>query len=184
MTFTESYEGLHEYMASHSGAGALVNELSRSWLGTFGGVLAVLGVIAAPITTGDTALRSARLMVADFLKFDQRKIWKRIAVTAPIFILVFLIMSIDFSVLWRYFAWSNQTLAVFTLWAVTCYLARKKLPYIISLLPAIFMTVVSVSYLMYAPRPEGLGLSLVLSLSAAIAVAAVLTFIFYRKVLK
>ena len=184
VTFTESYEGLHEYMASHSGAGALVNELSRSWLGTFGGVLAVLGVIAAPITTGDTALRSARLMVADFLKFDQRKIWKRIAVTAPIFILVFLIMSIDFSVLWRYFAWSNQTLAVFTLWAVTCYLARKKLPYIISLLPAIFMTVVSVSYLMYAPRPEGLGLSLVLSLSAAIAVAAVLTFIFYRKVLK
>ena len=184
VTFTESYEGLHEYMASHSGAGALVNELSRSWLGTFGGVLAVLGVIAAPITTGDTALRSARLMVADFLKFDQRKIWKRIAVTAPIFILVFLIMSIDFSVLWRYFAWSNQTLAVFTLWAVTCYLARKKLPYIISLLPAIFMTAVSVSYLMYAPRPEGLGLSLVLSLSAAIAVAAVLTFIFYRKVLK
>lgn len=184
VTFTESYEGLHEYMASHSGAGALVNELSRSWLGTVGGVLAVLGVIAAPITTGDTALRSARLMVADFLKFDQRKIWKRIAVTAPIFILVFLIMSIDFSVLWRYFAWSNQTLAVFTLWAVTCYLARKELPYVISLLPAIFMTVVSVSYLMYAPRPEGLGLSLAVSLSAAIAVAAVLTFIFYRKVLK
>ncbi|MCM1483953.1 MAG: carbon starvation protein A [Muribaculaceae bacterium] len=180
VTFTGGYHELSEYMSTHSGAGALVNELSRSWLGTVGGVLAVLGVIAAPITTGDTALRSARLMIADFMNLDQQRIWKRMAVTAPIFVSVFLIMSIDFTVLWRYFAWSNQTLAVFTLWAVTWYLARTHKPYIISMLPAMFMTIVSVTYLMYAPRPEGLGLGLPIALTSAIAVCMCITALFSR----
>lgn len=180
VAFTGGYEQLGQYMSTHGGAGALVNELSRSWLGTVGGVLAVLGVIAAPITTGDTALRSARLMVADFLKVDQRPILKRLAVTAPIFITVFLIMSIDFSVLWRYFAWSNQTLAVFTLWAVTFYLARVHKPYIISLLPAMFMTMVSVTYIFFAPRPEGLGLGLPMALAVAACVCALITSIFVK----
>lgn len=184
VAFTGGYEQLGEYMSTHDGAGALVNELSRSWLGTVGGVLAVLGVIAAPITTGDTALRSARLMVADFLKVDQKPMLKRLAVTAPIFIVVFLIMSIDFSVLWRYFAWSNQTLAVFTLWAVTFYLARIRKPYVISLLPAMFMTMVSVTYLFFAPRPEGLGLGLPAALAIAATVCVLITAVFIKTCLK
>lgn len=180
VAFTGGYEQLSEYMNTHAGAGALVNELSRSWLGTFGGVLAVLGVIAAPITTGDTALRSARLMIADFIKLDQKSILKRLSVTIPIFATVFLIMMIDFQVLWRYFAWSNQTLSVFTLWAITFFLGRTRRPYIISLLPAMFMTVISASYLLYAPRPEGFGLSLPVSIGIAAIICALITVIFFK----
>ena len=117
IAFTGGYEGLTQYMAGHNNsAGALVNDLSISWLGTFGGILALLGVVAAPITSGDTALRSARLIAADFLHIDQSKVVKRLLVSVPIFVASFCIMLIDFSVLWRYFAWCNQTLSVFTLW--------------------------------------------------------------------
>ncbi len=176
IAFTGGYDGLTQYMAQHNNsAGALVNELSISWLGTFGGILALLGVVAAPITSGDTALRSARLIAADFLKYDQSKTLKRLVVSLPIFVATFFIMMIDFSVLWRYFAWCNQTLAVFTLWAVTVYLARKKKLYIITLIPAMFMTAVSVSYIMYAPRPEGFGFDYTIAVSAG-CVAAVTLF--------
>ncbi len=176
IAFTGGYDGLTQYMAQHNNsAGALVNELSISWLGTFGGILALLGVVAAPITSGDTALRSARLIAADFLKYDQSKTLKRLVVSLPIFVATFFIMMIDFSVLWRYFAWCNQTLAVFTLWAVTVYLARKKKLYIITLIPAMFMTAVSVSYIMYAPQPEGFGFDYAIAVSAG-CVAAVTLF--------
>lgn len=179
IAFTGGYEGLTEYMAQHgNSAGALVNDVSISWLGTFGGILALLGVVAAPITSGDTALRSARLIVADFLKFDQSKTLKRLLISVPIFAIAFLVMMIDFSVLWRYFAWCNQTLAVFTLWAVTVYLARKKKLYIITLLPAMFMTAVSVSYILYAPRPEGFGIGYGVAVGAGCAAAVILFVLF------
>ncbi|MBD5316226.1 MAG: carbon starvation protein A [Bacteroides sp.] len=181
VAFTGGYEGLTDYMAQdgHS-AGSLVTDISRGWLGTFGGVLALLGVIAAPITTGDTALRSARLILADFMRFDQKAFWRRIAVTLPLFALVFGIMMIDFNVLWRYFAWSNQTLAVFTLWAMAVYMARKRLPYVIAMLPAMFMTVVSVTYLCYAPRPEGLGLGMGVGLGLSVVAVAIMCGLFMR----
>ena len=144
IAFTGGYEQLASYMAEHNNsAGILVNDISMSWLGTFGGILALLGVIAAPITSGDTALRSARLIAADFLHYDQSKTIKRLIISLPIFVAAFCIMMIDFSVLWRYFAWCNQTLAVFTLWAITVYLARHKKVYFITLIPAMFMTAVS-----------------------------------------
>lgn len=174
IAFTEGYDGLNSYMSTSTPA-PLVKEISVTWLGTFGGLLAIIGVIAAPITTGDTALRSARLIAADFLKFDQRRFWKRLALSLPIFALSFVVMLIDFKVLWRYFAWSNQTLAVFTLWACTVYLARKHRAYVITLLPAMFMTAVSVSYLMYAPRPEGLGLDLSVSVAGGVSVSVIVT---------
>lgn len=184
VAFTGGYDGLAGYMAQdgHS-AGSLVSDISHSWLGTVGGVLALLGVIAAPITTGDTALRSARLTIADFMKFDQKSLWRRFAITIPIFAAVFAIMMMDFNVLWRYFAWSNQTLAVFTLWAMTLYLAKRRLPYIIAMLPAMFMTVVSICYLLYAPRPEGLGLGLGWAIGAGLTVTAAfaLTFLLRKK---
>ena len=167
-------------MAEHgNSAGALVNDLSISWLGTFGGILALLGVIAAPITSGDTALRSARLIAADFLHFDQSKVVKRLLISVPIFVATFAVMMIDFSVLWRYFAWCNQTLAVFTLWAVTVYLARKKKFYLITMLPAMFMTAVSVSYILYARRPEGFGLDYSVAVGAGCVMAALLCVLFY-----
>lgn len=179
IAFMGSYENLAAYMATegHS-AGTVVNAIAMDWLGVAGGVLAMLGVIAAPITTGDTALRSARLIAADFVKIDQRKLVKRLLLSLPIFALAFTVMLIDFNVLWRYFAWSNQTLAVFTLWAATVYLARRRLSYIITLVPAMFMTAVSVSYLLFAPSPEGLGLSWWASVTSGVAFAACLLAIF------
>ena len=89
-------------------------------------------------------------------------------------------MMIDFNVLWRYFAWSNQTLAVFTLWAATVYLARRRKAYVVTLLPAMFMTAVSISYLLFAPRPEGLGLDWFISITIAVAVSLALLILFMR----
>jgi len=182
ITFTGGYEQLQSYMAAHgSNAGELVNEISMSWLGTFGGILALLGVIMAPITTGDTALCSSRLIAADFLHLDQKKIIKRLLVSIPIFVLCFLVMCIDFNVLWRYFAWCNQTLAVFTLWAITVWLARHGKAYVVSLLPAMFMTAVSVSYFLFAARPEGLGLPWGFAVGTGCVVAVGLLILFYAK---
>lgn len=182
IAFTGGYEGLAEFMAdpSKGGAGGLVNSISIEWLGGAGGVLAMLGVIAAPITSGDTALRSARLIAADFLHFDQSKIWKRLLVSIPIFALCFMIMMIDFNILWRYFAWCNQMLAVFTLWAITVYLARHHRLYWVSLIPAIFMTVVCVSYIVYAPNPEGFGMPYSVALGVGAVAAIVISALFFR----
>ena len=181
ITFTGGYEGLDAYMAvpGHNPS-SLIHEISISWLGPVGGILAVIGVIAAPITTGDTALRSCRLMVADITGFSQKKLWHRAVVSLPLFVATFLIMNIDFNILWRYFAWSNQTLAVFTLWACTVYLARHSRFFYITLLPAMFMTVVSVSYLLVAPRPEGFALPYAVGVGVGIAVSALLTAMFCR----
>lgn len=180
VAFTGGYEQLSAYMAAegHS-AGSLVHDVSFEWLGTFGGLLALLGVVAAPITTGDTALRSARLSVADMMGFDQSKLWRRLVVAIPIFLAAMFIMSIDFNVLWRYFAWCNQTLAVFTLWAITVYLARKSKPYIISFIPACFMTVVCTSYLLAAPSPEGFGLEQTTAVAIGLLVAALVSAMFF-----
>lgn len=181
IAFTGGYEQLATYMAEHNNsAGVLVNDVSISWLGTFGGILALLGVVAAPITSGDTALRSARLIAADFLHYDQSKTVKRLIISLPIFAAAFGIMMIDFSVLWRYFAWCNQTLAVFTLWAITVYLARHKKVYFITLIPAMFMTAVSVSYILFAPTPEGFGLSYPVAVGSGIAVAIILLGLFFN----
>ena len=151
-------DGLQAFAAQHPGeniAALVVDRISRSWLGTVGGLLAIVGVIAAPITSGDTALRSARLIVADFLHLDQRRIGKRLMIAIPLFICVFGMVFVDFNIVWRYFAWTNQTLAVFTLWAGTIFLYRQRhtrLGYVISLMPALFMTMVSSSYILIAPE--------------------------------
>lgn len=173
IAFTGGYQGLAEYMAvdGHT-PGTLVHDVSIGWLGVFGGVLAIIGVVAAPITTGDTALRSVRLIVADTLKLDQRKFLKRALISIPLFAVTFAVMMVDFQVLWRYFAWSNQSLAVFTLWAVTVYLARNRRFFYITLIPALFMTVVTVSYIFMAP--EGFSLDIELSLGIGVTAAVVL----------
>lgn len=187
ITFTGGYDNLQEYLGNGSPA-LLVDNLSRSWLGTFGGILAVLGVIAAPITSGDTALRSARLIAADFMKIGQQKIMKRLMVSVPIFALCFVIMLLPYDALWRYFAWCNQVLSVFTLWAITVYLARNRRLYMITIVPALFMTVVTVSYIIFAP--EGFGVVLqdllgvsgayLLSIGGGLAVAALFLLLFAK----
>ena len=151
---------------SYSGA-KVATMISKEWLGAIGGVVAILGIVAAPITSGDTALRSARLILADFFHIEQKSISKRLLICIPLFLvtaatLIYSLTNAEgFKIIWRYFAWSNQTLSVFTLWAITVYLVQEKKQYIIALLPALFMTCVSVTYICIAP--EGLSLPAVLS---------------------
>lgn len=166
---------------AYSGA-AVATRISKEWLGTFGGILAILGIVAAPITSGDTALRSARLIAADFLHIEQRSIAKRLMICIPLFLLTIgvLVYSLNdadgFKIIWRYFAWCNQTLSVFTLWAITVYLVRGRKNFYITLLPALLMTVVCSTYICVAP--EGLGLSLTVGygVGAVCALFAVVWF--------
>lgn len=135
----------------------IVNAICNSWIGSVGAVLAVLGVVAAPITSGDTAFRCARLIAADFLRIKQDKIIKRLLLCAPIFAISVVLMFVDFQILWRYFAWFNQSLSVLTLWAITVWLAKNGKFFYITLLPALWMTMVCTTYILVAP--EGFQLS-------------------------
>ena len=167
---------LQQYSAEGHETAEIVSAICRGWLGTVGGVLAIIGVVVAPITSGDTALRSGRLIIADFLHLDQKPIAKRLLVAVPIFAVTFLIMNLKADVLWRYFAWSNQTLSIFTLWACTVYLFKERRQFIITIIPAMFMTSVCVCYILFAP--EGFGLPYWLSVSCGIVTACLFLGIF------
>ncbi len=153
MTFFGSTEAL-----MNAGPAALVvKTISVSLLGTAGSILALFGVVACPITSGDTAFRSARLTIADAINFKQRKIKNRFLIAIPLFAIGISLCFIDFSIIWRYFAWSNQTLATIMLWTAAAFLIKvNKTHYIVSI-PAAFMTSVVTSYILMAP--EGLGIS-------------------------
>lgn len=166
----------YENGMAENNAAVIVDSVTKEWLGIAGAFLALLGVIFAPITSGDTAFRSARLIVADILKIDQKKISKRLLISIPLFVASFLILQINFDILWRYFAWCNQTLAVFTLWAITIYLTKHKSNYLITLIPALFMTMVCVSYIFIAP--EGLSLNPTISYIVG-GVATIISLILY-----
>ena len=121
-------------------------------MGPIGGLLAMLGVIACPITSGDTAFRSARLTIADAMKFEQGPINKRLLLSLPLFVIGFTLTRIDFNIIWRYFAWSNQTLAMIVLWTASAYLVKEGKSHWMSTIPATFMTAVSITYIMQAPE--------------------------------
>lgn len=167
-------------------APTVVKVICDSWLGRIGGVLAILGVVIAPLSTGDTALRSARLIVADFLHISQRPLMKRILVCVPVFIasLAMLLWQVGnpngFNVVWQYFGWANQTLAVFTLWMLTVYLAREHKPYIITLVPALFMTTVSTTFIFVSPQALGLSSPLGYLLGLACFVIALVFFVLWK----
>ena len=169
-----------------SGA-AVATRISNEWLGTLGGILALLGIVAAPITSGDTALRSARLIAADFLNFDQRPISKRLMICIPIFLITIgvLVYSLSdaegFKIIWRYFAWCNQTLAVFTLWAITVYLVKEKKNFYISFLPALLMTLVCSTYICIAPEGLSLPQGISYAIGGACTMAALIWFIVWYK---
>ncbi len=167
-------------------AAIIVNHITNDWLGTIGGLLAILGVIAAPISTGDTALRTARLIAADFLKMPQKKLKHRLILTIPIFTITILLIywsssdSGGFDVIWRYFAWFNQTLSVFTLWAITIYLTQSNKQYLVTLIPAIFMTYVTVSYLFIAPECLNLGSNIAYLSGGIFTVITLIMFINWK----
>jgi carbon starvation protein CstA len=171
-------------------AAQVVDFLCKDWLGALGGILAILGVIAAPITSGDTAMRSARLILADMLHMEQKSISKRLLLCAPLFVvslglLVFSIVNANgFTIIWRYFSWCNQTLSVFTLWALTVYLVLEKKNYFVTLLPALFMTCVVTTYICIAPEGFQINPTLSYIIGGVVTLAAMFLFARWEKSLK
>lgn len=169
-------------------APTVVEKVCTSWLGIFGGILAVFGVVAAPITSGDTAFRSARLIIADAFHVSQHGLMKRLLIAVPMFavaiaLLVWQMENPDgFNVIWQYFGWSNQTLSVFTLWTITVFLVRKHKPYVITLIPALFMTTVCSTFIFVSPQALGLNNALGYGLGGLCLLTAVVWFVWwYRK---
>ncbi|MBO4871046.1 MAG: carbon starvation protein A [Muribaculaceae bacterium] len=145
-------------LIQYYGAPAVVKIVCSGCLGIAGGVLAILGVVAAPITSGDTAFRSVRLIIAEAFHVEQRTVTKRLMISVPVFVLAFALLMWQinnpdgFNVLWQYFGWANQTLSVFTLWTITVYLTLKRKPYLFTLIPAVFMTVVCSTFIVVSPQ--------------------------------
>jgi len=172
----------------YTSAPAVVNLVCKDWLGVAGAVLAMLGVVAAPITSGDTAFRSGRLIVAEWLKLDQRPIAKRLYISVPLFcislgMLIWQIENPDgFNTIWQYFGWSNQTLSVFTLWTLTVYLVREKKNFWVTLIPALFMTTVCSTFFFVSKQALGMPLEIGYFLGGVCFLIAVIYFTYwYRK---
>jgi carbon starvation protein CstA len=172
----------------YTSAPAVVNLVCKDWLGITGAVLAMLGVVAAPITSGDTAFRSCRLIVAEWLKLDQRPIAKRLYICVPLFcisigMLIWQIENPDgFNTIWQYFGWSNQTLSVFTLWTLTVYLVREKKNFWVTLIPALFMTTVCSTFFFVSKQALGMPLEIGYFLGGVCFLIAVIYFTYwYRK---
>ena len=179
MAFFGDSASINDCLTNMGGQSGAVNTISKELLGSVGSVLAVLGVVACPITSGDTAFRSARLTIADSLKFKQDKIKSRFIIAIPLFIICVALTQINFDILWRYFAWSNQTLATIFLWTGSVYLLKNGKNYWITTIPATFMTYIVVSYILQAK--EGLRLDVTISNIIAIISAIVIFALFIRK---
>lgn len=145
--YEKLYNAMYDAKSGSVNPAILVNMICNDWLGSFGAILAILGVVIAPITTGDTALRCARLIAADMLRIKQNKIAKRLLLCVPVFTISVVLLFVKFDILWRYFAWFNQTFSIFTFFTITIYLAKLKKPYFITLLPGMFMVCVCVTYI-------------------------------------
>jgi carbon starvation protein CstA len=169
-----------------SKAPAIVSMVCENWLGVAGSILAILGVVAAPITSGDTALRSARLIIADFVHLEQKSIRKRLYICIPLFaaVIALLIWQManpeGFDVIWSWFGWSNQTLSVFTLWAITVYLVQQKKNYFITLIPALLMTTVCTTYL-FSEQVFSLNMTYASCIAGATCLMALVWFMIWVK---
>ena len=158
---------------------SVVNEVSMTLLGAVGGTIAVLGAVVLPITSGDTAFRAARSIIADYLKIDQKKVVKRLMIAVPLFAISALLTQIDFNILWRYFSWANQATAAIALWIATMYLFIKGKNYFVSLVPALFITYMVFVYILNAKI--GFSLDLKLSFYVGIVLTVILTVMFFIK---
>ena len=170
--------GLNQALST-LGQSGVVYDISTGMLGLVGGMLAIIGVIACPITSGDTAFRSARLILSEIFHLDQKPIKNRLLITLPLLAIAAVLTQLNFNVLWRYFSWSNQTLAMISLWVATAYLLKtqsNKLTSLITALPATFMSAVSMTYILMAQEGFRLGSGVSYPVGAVFAVAC---FAFY-----
>ena len=167
---------------SSLGQSGVVYDISVGVLGKIGGALAVIGVVVCPISTGDTAFRSARLTLADWLKLDQASLGKRLILAVPLIGVAAILTQIDFDIIWRYFSWSNQTLAMIVLWAMAVYLVQntKRAWYaLVAALPAAFMSAVSVTYILMADEGFRLSTKIAYPAGAAASIALLIVFFVY-----
>ncbi|WP_062108324.1 carbon starvation CstA family protein [Bacillus niameyensis] len=176
MSLFDGYGGLNEVLAA-GGPGAVVSQVSTSMLGAIGGTLAVLGVVVLPITSGDTAFRSARMIIAEYLKIAQKKFSSRLWIALPLFVVSVLLTQIDFNILWRYFSWANQATAVIALFVGAMYLYIAKKNYWVSLVPGTFMLVMVLTYILNAKI--GFGLSMTTSWIVSFIGSAILLIMFF-----
>ncbi|WP_156286294.1 carbon starvation CstA family protein [Oceanivirga salmonicida] len=179
-----------EGLRAAGSAPVVVNSVASLTLGKLGAGLAVLGVVAAPITSGDTSFRGARLIIADVFKISQQPIRNRLFIAIPLFAVGAILSQVDFNIIWRYFAWSNQTLATIGLWSSTAWLLKRNKNYLITLLPALFMTMVTVTYIVIAPegfvrffRDAGQDTILMggLLIASIVAISALVKFIMTKR---
>ena len=178
ISFFSTPETLNRVLAE-GGPGLVVNKVSTTLLGPIGGIMAIIGVVVLPITSGDTAFRSARLIIADIFKISQKEKGKRLTIALPLFAVGFLISLSEFGMIWRYFGWANQTLAAVVLWTAAMYLVKNRKLHWIATIPAIFMTTVVISFI----ANSGIGFNLPLNISTAIGIASsiVATITFFWK---
>ena len=177
MSFFGGSEGLQAAI-SNGGPAGVVNTISNTLMGKIGAVLAILGVVACPITSGDTAFRSARLVIADSIHMKQENIMNRYKIAIPMFAVGVALTFIDFTIIWRYFSWANQTLAMIMLWASSSYMVKAKKNHWICTIPAVFMSAVTSAYILQAP--EGFRLAASVSNIAGIVFAVVLFGLFLK----
>ena len=156
-----------------------VNQMATALLGPIGLILTIIGVVICPITTGDTALRSSRITLADELQFNQENLTSRLKLAVPLFIASFAVTFFDFSLIWRYFAWAQLIIATAVLFAGTVYLIQNKKHYIVTLVPAIVCTLITFGYILQAP--EGLSLPSMIANIISVIATAIITIIFIKK---
>ncbi|MBQ3209315.1 MAG: carbon starvation protein A [Alistipes sp.] len=168
-------------LAEHGNNAAwAVNHIAQTTLGKFGAILAILGVVAAPITSGDTAFRSARLIIADIFGIDQKNIAKRLAVSAVIFAVGIAITFVNFDVVWRYFSWTNQALATIVLWSIVVYLNQQKRNIWVALPPAVFMTYICSSFVFVSNQFVGMGSTALAYILGGVLTAILTAYMCYR----
>jgi len=174
--------GLQAALAN--GQSAAIYDVCAKTMGGIGIALAMIGVIVCPITSGDTAFRSARLTIADWFKIDQDKWSKRLMLCVPLLGAGAVIAQLDYSIVWRYFSWTNQTLAMIVLWTASMYLFKEKKNYWITAVPATFMSAVSMTYFFSADECVNLGTAVAYPLGIVLAAAFLGAFIFATKKVK
>ena len=169
--------GEYSAVLSNGGWSAFVNLVCNTLLGPIGGIIAILGVIILPITSGDTAFRSTRLIVAEIFKVDQKDAMKRLIIAVPLFVIAYCITMVDFMTIFRYFGWSNQVLSMLMLWTGAIYLAKKNKFHWICSLPATFMTAVDVSFILQSNLGFGITGPITTFIGVGVASAALVAFI-------
>ena len=184
MAFYNGPEGLNAAAAGGMTPAKIVHIICNTWLGKFGAIIAIIGVVVCPITSGDTAFRSMRIVIADAFKIPQKKMMNRIYVALPIFVLAFIISQMEFSTIWNLVGISNQILAVITLWTCAAYFASEKKCHWVMSIPAIFLTFICTAYIMIAPLSKG-GLHIIAKdgylIAAIVTIAITILFLYYAK---